>query len=147
MRQINAAGLALIKTFEGCRLTAYLCPAGVWTIGYGSTGRHVHHGMRITPDQAEDLLKIDLERFEAAVDAATHAVPTTDNQFSAMVSMAFNCGEKAYLRSSIRRWHCAGKPKLAAAAFLLWVKAGGRKLGGLVRRRAAESRLYLSPDN
>lgn len=147
MRRINAAGLDLIKAFEGCRLTAYRDPVGVWTVGYGSTGAHVRRGVTLAPAQAEQLLRDDLDRFEAAVAAATRHVPTTDNQFAAMVSMAFNCGEGAFLKSSIRRWHVAGKPRLAAAAFLLWIKAGGRPLRGLIRRRTAESRLYLRPDD
>ena len=147
MRRINADGLELIKAFEGCRLTAYRDPVGIWTVGYGSTGAHVKRGVTLTQAQADQLLRLDLDRFEATVNAATRQVPTTDNQFAAMVSMAFNCGEGAFLKSSIRRFHVAGKPKLAAAAFLLWIKAGKRPLKGLIRRRHAERLLYLRPDS
>ena len=139
-RRINAAGLALIKEFEGCRLEAYRDAVGIWTIGYGSTGPHVHPNSRIAPQEAEALLLSDLERFERAVDeAAPHA---TDNQFAAMVALAFNIGISALLRSTVLREHKAGNHEAAARAFSLWDKAGGRVLAGLVRRRAAEADLY-----
>ena len=86
-RAINKEGLELIKSFEGCKLTSYLCPAKVWTVGFGSTGSHVKPGMTITKDQAEELLRSDLRRFEDAVAAA--APKATDNQFSAMVSLQY----------------------------------------------------------
>ena len=91
-RRINSAGLVLIQSFEGLRLTAYRCPAGVWTIGYGHTGPDVNPGQRITPAEAEALLRGDLDRFESGVAAAVGNAPTTDNQFAAMVSLAFNIG-------------------------------------------------------
>jgi lysozyme len=139
-RRINAAGLALIKEFEGCRLEAYRDAVGIWTIGYGSTGPHVHPNSRMTPQPAEALLLSDLERFERAVDEA--APQATDNQFSAMVALAFNIGISALLRSTVLREHKAGNHEAAARAFSLWNKAGGRVLAGLVRRRAAEADLY-----
>lgn len=149
-RRINATGLALIKEFEGLRLKAYLCPAKVWTIGYGSTGPHVRPGMVITEAEAEHLLRGDLDRFEAGVEKAVGGTPTTDNEFSAMVSLAFNIGlgspkrgVSGFLTSSVLRRHLAGNKVLAAAAFLLWVKAGGKTLPGLVRRRGRERALYL----
>jgi lysozyme len=139
-RRINAAGLALIKEFEGCRLEAYRDAVGIWTIGYGSTGPHVHPNSRITPQEAEALLLSDLERFERAVDEASPQA--TDNQFAAMVALAFNIGISALLRSTVLREHKAGNHEAAARAFGLWSKAGGKTLAGLVRRRAAESDLY-----
>lgn len=139
-RQINATGLALIKEFEGCRLDAYKDAVGIWTIGYGSTGPHVHPGDHITPQEAESLLQADLERFEQAVDQAS---PTaTANQFAAMVALSFNIGISALLRSTVLREHKTGNHEAAAQAFLMWDKAGGRVLAGLLRRREAEANLY-----
>lgn len=141
-RQIGGRGLALIKEFEGLELKAYLCPAKVWTIGYGSTGPHVVPGMVITEGQADTLLQQDLDRFEEAV---AHAAPVaSQNQFDAMVSLAFNIGIGAFLKSSVLREHLAGNSRGAAEAFGLWVNGGGRVLPGLQRRRAREAELYRS---
>ncbi|MCE5180594.1 MAG: lysozyme [Betaproteobacteria bacterium] len=145
-RLINDLGLELIQHFEGFVPAAYKCPAGVWTIGYGSTGPHVKRGMTITQDEAEELLLRDIARFEKAVDAATYDVSTTDNQFAALVSLAFNIGIGAFSRSTVLRKHRYGETKGAADAFLMWTKAAGRTLSGLVRRREAERRLYLLED-
>ena len=140
--QIGVKGLSLVKEFEGCKLTAYLCPANVWTIGYGSTGPHVRRGLTLTEKQADDLLQEDLDRFEAAV--AKHTKNTSQNEFDAMVSLAFNIGTGGFARSSVLRRHNAGNKNGAAEAFLMWNKGGGRVLNGLVRRREAEKQLYLS---
>lgn len=139
-RQIGAAGLALIKQFEGLELKAYLCPAKVWTIGYGSTGAHVKPGMVITEAQADALLQKDLDRFE---DAVAKAMPgATQNQFDACVSLAFNIGIGAFLKSSVLRLHKIGAHGPASEAFGMWVNGGGRVLPGLQRRRSDEARLY-----
>lgn len=141
-RQIGAKGLALIKEFEGLQLKAYLCPARVWTIGYGSTGPHVVPGKVITEAEADALLQRDLDRFE---DAVARAAPgATQNQFDAMVALAFNIGIGAFLKSSVLRHHKAGDYRSAAEAFGMWVKAAGRVLPGLQRRRAREADLYRS---
>jgi lysozyme len=140
---INEAGLALIKESEGLSLKAYRCPAGVLTIGYGSTGAWIKPGMVITRQRAEELLKQDLKRFELGVNAQLGGVPTTDNQRSAMVSLAFNIGLGAFARSSVLRNHKARKYQAAANSFLLWVKAGNKTLSGLVTRRKRERALYL----
>ena len=142
-RRINTAGLELIQSFEGLRLAAYRCPAGVWTIGHGHTGPDVHPRQTITAAEAVALLRGDLDRFEAGVAKALGDAPTTDHQFSAMVSLAFNIGLGAFGKSTVLRQHRAGNAKLAAAAFLMWVRAGGRVLPGLLRRRQAERALYL----
>jgi lysozyme len=139
-RRINKAGLDLIKSFEGLALKAYLCPARVWTIGYGSTGAHVKPGMVITEAEAERLLREDLMRFEDAV--AKAAPDATDNQFAAMVSLAFNIGEAGLRKSTVLRKHLAGDHLGAASAFAMWNKGGGKVLPGLTRRRAAEAQLY-----
>ena len=139
-RAINKEGLELIKFFEGCKLTSYLCPAKVWTVGYGSTGSHVKPGMTITKEQAEELLRSDLRRFEDYV--AANCAPATDNQFSALVSFAFNVGEGALGSSTLRRLHMAKDYEGAAQQFARWNKAGGKVLAGLTRRREAEAALY-----
>lgn len=140
-RKINQRGLDLIKSFEGLRLKAYLCPAGVPTIGYGST-LNVKMGTEITEAEAELLLKRDLARFELGVAELTDPETTTGDQFSAMVSLAFNIGLTAFARSTVLKRHRLGNPVGAGNAFLMWNKAGGRVLPGLMRRREAERRLY-----
>lgn len=143
-RRINAAGLKILKDAEGLKLTAYVCPAGKWTIGYGSTGAHVRPGLTITEAEAEALLLADLRRFEHWV--ASYCAPATDNQFSALVSLAFNIGEGNLQGSTVRRKHLAGNHAGAAAAFAMWNKGkvnGVLKvLPGLTKRRAAEAALY-----
>lgn len=141
-RTINAAGLALVKRNEGLRLEAYRCPAGILTIGYGSTGPHVTTGMVITPGEAERFLMLDLRRFETGVDAMTDLVPTNDNQFSAMVCLSFNIGLGAFATSTVLKKHKKGDYEGAANAFALWNKARGQVLKGLVKRREEEAALY-----
>lgn len=148
-RTINRAGLELIKSFEGFRLVSYMDISGVLTVGYGHTGSTVPPaGTAITNSEAEAFLLKDLAQAEAAVDAA--ALGATDNQFAAMVSLAFNIGIGAFRRSSVLQYHNIGKVIEAADAFLLWDKAhvNGRlvEVPGLVRRRKAEMKLYLTPD-
>ena len=142
---INTAGLQLIKEFEGLRLDAYLCPAGVWTVGYGSTGDHVYPGQRITEPEAEELLRKDLWRFEDCVSSQVK-VGLTDNEYAALVSFAFNCGCGAFQGSTLLRRLNAGDPKQRVFSEELpkWVRGGGRVLPGLVRRREAEIALALS---
>lgn len=143
-RRIGAKGLALIKDFEGLKLKAYLCPAKVWTIGYGSTGAHVREGMVITEARAEELLREDLERFERGVEEAVPGL--AQERFDACVSLAFNVGVKGFAGSTVARRAKAGDHAGAANAFAMWNKAGGKVLAGLVRRRAAEAALYRSAE-
>lgn len=140
-RQITDEGLALIKRWEGLRLQAYLCPAGVWTIGYGHTGPDVTPGLVITEAYAEALLRQDLRTFEDGVSRLVTA-PLTDNQFSALVSLAFNIGLGAFARSTLLRKLNAGDYAGAQAQFHVWNKAGGKVLPGLVNRRAGEAALF-----
>ena len=142
-RKINAAGLALVKAFEGCKLDSYRCAAGVATIGYGHTGPDVRIPMSITPERAEELLENDLRRFETGVEALTGGVPTDANQFSALVSLAFNIGLSALATSTVLKRHKLGNKMGAANAILMWNRGGGRVLAGLTRRREAERKLYL----
>ena len=150
--KINKAGLELIKHFEGCKLTAYKCPAGIWTIGVGHTGDVKEHDV-ITQHQADVILQHDLERFEAGV-LGFVTVPVTENEFSALVSFAFNLGVAALARSSLlklingrdAKGRDRAKDTLAAAdAFKSWVYAAGKVLPGLVARRTAERELFLKP--
>lgn len=144
MRKINTAGRELIKEWEGLRLDAYRCAAGVLTIGWGSTGPHVKEGMTISLEEAETLLSTDLARFERGVEVMTEGVPTNDNQFSALVSLAFNIGLGKFATSTVLKRHKLGNKIGAANAFLMWNRAGGQILKGLIRRREAERKLYLS---
>ena len=140
--KISAKGLALIKEFEGCELKAYVCPAGVLTIGYGSTGPHVSSGMTITEAEAEALLLKDLVRFEKAVNELVK-VPMNQGAYDALVSFNFNCGEGAFAESTLLRELNEGKDPNAVAKTQLprWTNGG---LAGLVRRRAAEVELFCS---
>ena len=143
---INAVGLALVKSFEGLRLKAYPDPAtngDPWTIGYGSTGPHVHPGLVLTEPQCEELLVNDLWRFEQAVTRLT-AGHGTDNQFAALVSFAFNVGADNLRTSTLLRKHNEGDYAGAQKQFWRWNKAAGRVMAGLTRRREAESALYGS---
>jgi lysozyme len=140
----SPAGLVLIKQFEGFRADAYLCPAGVPTIGYGFT-EGVKLGDTITRPKADARLARELGKYEAAVLSATGG-NCTQCQFDALVSFAFNVGIAGMRGSSVIKAHCRGDFDAAARAFALWNRAGGRVLTGLTRRRAAEAALYLTPD-
>lgn len=130
----------IIKRFEGCETTAYRCPAGVLTIGYGSTGPHIKQGMTITEAEADKLLCKDVARFEKGVSAIVG--PTEQHRFDALVSFAFNLGLGRLMSSTLLKRHKAGRFADAADQFHLWVRANGKVLKGLVARREAESHLY-----
>ena len=138
---INAAGLRLIKRWESLRLEAYTCPAGVPTIGYGHT-RGVRLGDVIDEPRAEALLLADIENFEAGVHRLLK-VPLTENQFSALVSLAFNIGLHAFGGSTLLKRLNAGD-LLCADEFMRWNKAGRQVLNGLTARRFAERALFLA---
>ena len=138
-RRIGQAGLALIKQFEGCRLIAYQCSAGVWTIGYGHTAG-VYKGMKITQAQADAFLKQDIAKFEKYINNPSY-VPFTDklnqNQFDALVSFAFNLGQ-----GNVKKL-CTGRTiNQIPSAMQQYCKAAGKTLPGLQRRRKAEAALY-----
>ena len=132
-------GQELIKAFEGCRLEAYLCPAGVPTIGVGHTGPDVHPGLQITQAVANQLLRDDLDRFEKGITDQID-VPLDQCEFDALVSWAFNCGLGATGDSTLRRRLNAGEDKSTVFAEELprWTSGG---MAGLVRRRNAEVKL------
>jgi lysozyme len=142
----NEDGLELIKEFEGLELDAYRCPAGVETIGYGTTvypnGDKVRMGDSCTEDEAEMYLKSDLVKFEDAVKRLID-VDLNENQFSALVSFTYNLGEGNLRKSTLRRRLNIGDYNVGNE-FGKWVKANGRTLSGLVRRRKAERQLFES---
>ena len=142
-RRTNESGIALIKEFEGLRLTPYLCPANIWTIGYGHT-RTVRPDMKISIDQAEQLLDEDLRIAERAVSRLV-TVPLNDNQFSALVSFVLNVGTVNLEKSTLLKLLNRGWYEQVPAQFARWNRASGEILGGLARRRAAEARLWNSP--
>lgn len=138
-RKTGQAGLALIKQFEGCRLAAYQCSAGVWTIGYGHTAG-VYKGMKISQAQADEYLKQDVAKFEKYINNPSY-VPFTDklnqNQFDALVSFAFNLGQ-----GNVKKL-CTGRVmNQIPSAMQQYCKAAGKTLSGLQRRRKAEAALY-----
>ncbi|BAY37618.1 putative lysozyme [Nostoc sp. NIES-2111] len=142
VKRINAEGLRLVQSFEGLYLEAYLDPVNVWTIGWGAT-EGVHKGMKITKAQAEEMLKKELSKFEAAVADAVK-VEINDNQYSALVCLSYNVGANALFKSTLLKLLNEGKYQEAADQFLVWDKAGGQALLGLSRRRRAERSLFLS---
>ena len=142
---INQAGIDLIKRWEGLRLEAYICPAGVATVGYGSTGEHVYLGMTITEQEAERLLRLDLQRFEDSVSKSVK-VTLTDNEYAALCSFSFNVGCGAFETSTLLRRLNAGeaKERVFSEELPRWSRANGQTLQGLLNRRNAEIELALS---
>jgi lysozyme len=150
------AGLKLIKEFEGClekvpgqpgRYQPYICPAGVLTIGWGHTN---HHGRKFdersiwTKAECDFVLTDDLRGFERAVERLVK-VDLNQNQFDALVSFAYNCGEGNLEKSTLLKKVNARDFAGAAAEFAKWNKGGGKVLRGLVRRREAEAKLFSMP--
>jgi GH24 family phage-related lysozyme (muramidase) len=138
---LGSAGKNLIKRYEGCRLQAYKCPAGVWTIGYGHTG-NVKQGQTITQAQADALFDKDVQGFVDGVKRCIK-VSVNQNQFDALVSFAYNCGVGALQNSDLLKYINKGDFAKAAKEFDRWNKGGGKVLAGLVRRRVAEKELFL----
>lgn len=131
-----------LKGFEGCRLRAYKCPAGVWTIGYGHT-RGVKEGQVITPAQAESLLRGDLRVYEGGVERL--GVPLTQGRFDALVDFAYNLGLDALGRSTLlTKIRLGAGEEEIRGEFMRWVNAGGRRLPGLVRRRKWEADRFFA---
>lgn len=143
--KVTADGLALIKRFEGFRAEAYRDPVGVWTIGYGHTSMagapDVKAGLRVTREEAGDILARDVALFADGVRRHVK-VPLGDKQFSALVSFAYNVGLANFARSSVLKAVNAGDFDAVPRRLALWVKAGGKVLPGLVKRRAAEAALF-----
>lgn len=134
-------GLDLIKSFEGLRLESYLCPANVWTIGYGHT-QGVKPGQVISEKQAESLLKGDLLVFEKAV--LSHNLKLNQNQFDALVSFTYNVGPGNLAKSTLlQKVKLNSNDPAIRDEFMKWNKAKGKTLAGLTRRRKAEADLYF----
>lgn len=135
-------GIALIKEFEGLRLKAYLCPGGVWTIGYGHTAG-VKSGMVISEAQAEEYLKADLILFERYLNGLGLAL--NQNQFDALISLIYNIGIGNFQKSTLlRKARINANDNSIMDEFLRWVYSKGRVLPGLQRRRLREMKLYFS---
>lgn len=136
----------VIKKYEGCKLQAYKCPAGVWTVGWGATwhrdeNRAVTEGDTITQGQAEAWLKYEVER--VAKEVLKMAPNFTQGQLDALTSFAYNLGCSRLASSTLIILHRAGRYDAAAEEFKKWRKAGGKVLPGLVLRRNTERELYL----
>lgn len=138
--KVSDKGLDLIKTFEGCHLTAYLCPAGKLTIGYGHT-KGVHEGMTITKAQANTFLIEDCSNAEKNVNSFNDKYSWTQNEFDALVSFAYNIGSINQLTANGIR-----SKEVIANKILEYNKSGGKVLSGLVKRRKAEHDLFVSSD-
>lgn len=167
IREVNQAGVNLIKSFEGIvdgdprtvNLDPYADPIGILTIGWGHALTFGERFLRnnkadrglakalypngITRAEAEELLKHDIREHTRELGTLVK-VSVTDNQYAAMASLAFNIGVGNFKKSSVLRLLNQGNVKEAANRFLLWNKAGGKVLAGLVRRRKAERELFLS---
>jgi lysozyme len=138
--RVSDSGIAFIREREGCKLAAYLDGGGVPTIGVGHI-KGVKMGQTITQFEADEMLKMDLEDHDIS---ALLKVPTKQNEFDALSSLAFNIGVNAFAGSTVLKRHNLGNRMGAANAFLMWVKDNGRTVDGLMRRREAERKLYLS---
>lgn len=144
--EVNKAGKDLIKQFEGCKLKAYQCPALLWTIGFGNTfyedGTKVKPGDVITQERANELLDIIVEDFAKKVKPLIKQ-NLTDNNFSALVSFAYNAGVTNLKNSTLlKKVNANPKDPSIRAEFMKWVRANDKVLNGLVKRREAEAKLY-----
>ena len=138
--KLSNRGKSLIKKYEGLRLTAYKCPAGVWTIGYGHTAG-VFAGQKISEKQADEFFDKDIKQFEDAVNSLVK-VPLKQGQFDALVSFVYNVGKTAFANSTLLKLLNQKKYTAAANQFTRWVYANGKKLQGLVKRREEEKFLF-----
>lgn len=136
-----------IKAWEGCRLAAYRCPGGVWTIGYGHTGSDVREGMRITAEEADRLFDVDVAKHESLADGVLqrHGVSALNqNQRDAVVSLVYNIGIGNFERSTLlKKMRRNVFDKSIADEFRKWNKSGGKVLAGLVKRREWEAKWYF----
>lgn len=140
---------AFIKQCEGVKLTAYRCPSGVWTIGYGHTGKDVTPGKQISKAEAERLFEADLARFEAELGVVVGHLGLRQGQYDALLSFAYNVGMRSLLASTLwRKVQADADDASIPAEFSRWVYGTqqGRKvkLPGLIKRRAEEARRYAS---
>jgi lysozyme len=141
---ISEEGLSLIKRFEGCRLEAYKCSGGVWTIGYGHT-ENVKEGDTITQDKADKLLKSDIAQFEVYVNYSV-MVEVNQSQFDALVAWTFNLGPGNLRESTLLKVLNNQDYTSVPREIKRWNKAGGKTLDCLIRRREAESLLFQNKE-
>ena len=145
VKTVSNSGIDLICSFEGLRLNAYDDGVGVWTIGFGTTiypnGIKVKKGDTCTEAQAKAYMAHDLKKFESAVNSAV-TVSINQNQFDALVSLAYNIGTSGFKNSTLVKKLNAGDIRGAAAQFDVWNKGGGKRMQGLVNRRAVERKLF-----
>ena len=140
---ISERGLNLIKSYEGCRLSSYKCPSNKWTIGWGRTSG-VYEGMVITQAQADQFLFEDVQRFVNAVNQYQVRFNFNQNQFDALTSFAYNCGEGSL--AAVMSC-CNTKKEIAEECKLYNKSSAGQILNGLVRRREEEYKLFMSGAN
>lgn len=138
----------LMKSFEGCRLTAYRCPAGVWTIGYGHTGKDVTAGKRITQAEADALFEADLQKFAPTVLRVFEGEPINQRQFEALLSLSYNIGSlEAKAPTLVKKVKADPNDPMIRAEFMRHVnaKVNGvlKPLPGLMKRRTAEANHYF----
>tara|TARA_Y100001938_G_C8063822_1_gene418966 strand:- start:1091 stop:1546 length:456 start_codon:yes stop_codon:yes gene_type:complete len=133
-------GISLIKSFEGCELSAYRCSANVPTIGYGHTAG-VSDGDTCTQEEAEEMLSDDLVEFENYVKKYVET-DLEQNQFDSLVAWVYNLGPKNLSESTLLKELNAGNLEEVPRQMKRWNRAGGQVLDGLIRRREAESRLF-----
>jgi len=145
--KVSQTGLDLIKHFEGLSLKAYKCPAGVWTIGYGTTGvPEARLGVVISAARAEELLAIDVDKFSRQVWVLVSDVVINQRQMDALIAFAYNVGIGAFKTSTLLKKLLQKDYTGVSKEFLRWTKANGKELPGLVKRRRAESLLFLGGD-
>ena len=142
-RKTSENGIALIKSFEGCRLKAYRCPAGVLTVGYGHTGEDVKENTILTQIQAENILKNDLIKYEKYVNELDYyfGYNFSQNEFDALVSFTYNCGKGNLYKLTQNGTRTKYD---ISESFKLYNKANGKVLQGLVNRRKAEKNLFIT---
>ncbi len=145
MKTLSQRGLDLIKHYEGFRATPYHCPAGKLTVGYGHLIKLSEHFDKITEAEGEALLRNDVSEAESAVSRLVKA-PLTQNQFDALVSFVYNIGTNRFARSTLCFLLNQEMYFAAAQEFQKWAWGGGKKLPGLVKRRAAEKQLFLTKE-
>ncbi|EBL7540531.1 lysozyme [Salmonella enterica] len=144
-KETGLTGLELIKASEGLSLRMYYNPAGLQTIGYGHLIKPDEKFNReIKVKEAEDLLKKDLKQAEEIIHSVV-TVGLNQNQFDALVALIFNIGSGNFRNSTLLKYLNQGDYSKAADQFLVWDKAGGRKLPGLTHRREVERNIFLSP--
>lgn len=138
---MNHILLGLIRRFEGCRLVAYLCPAGVWTCGWGATGKDVVKGTVWTQQKADQRLASDATTFLLAASNQSPVLWFDEDKQAAIADFCFNLGMSRYKASTLKRRVDAGDWEGAQEEIVKWVWGGGRKLPGLVLRRQADALL------